>query len=117
MALTALPAGDGSSYVSTQNSSQIRTDPHAQIVEGVATCGWSIVSAFLLLDFPATSRKLSDRERALAVHRLTSENVGAETEDEVHLSPLQALLEAIRNWRTWMMVVGYMVLHTLSFTH
>ncbi|KAK0664381.1 putative transporter [Lasiodiplodia hormozganensis] len=88
------------------------------IVEGAATCGWSIVSAFLLLDFPATSRKLSERERAIAVHRLTRDNASAETEDESHLSPVQALLEAIRNWRTWLMVVGYMVIvgsSTLSY--
>ncbi|OMP83205.1 putative transporter [Diplodia seriata] len=79
------------------------------IVEGVATCGWSVISAFLLLDFPATSRKLSARERALAVRRLTSDNAAAETEDEVHLGPLRAFLESVRNWRTWLMVVGYMV--------
>ncbi|OJD30721.1 vitamin h transporter [Diplodia corticola] len=88
------------------------------IVEGVATCGWSVVSAFLLLDFPATSRKLSARQRALAVHRLTSDNAAAATEDEVHLSPMQAIAESVRNWRTWLMVVGYMVIvgsSTLSY--
>ncbi|KKY23548.1 putative vitamin h transporter [Diplodia seriata] len=88
------------------------------IVEGVATCGWSVISAFLLLDFPATSRKLSARERALAVRRLTSDNAAAETEDEVHLGPLRAFLESVRNWRTWLMVVGYMTIvgsSTLSY--
>ena len=37
------------------------------IVEGAATVGWAVVAAFLLLDFPANTKRLTDRERAIAV--------------------------------------------------
>ncbi|KAL1955180.1 hypothetical protein VTO42DRAFT_8945 [Malbranchea cinnamomea] len=80
------------------------------IVEGVATIGWAIISHFLLLDFPATTKKFSERERALAIRRLQASSVNSRSEDSPRLTSLQALRQSLTNWRTWLLVVGYMVI-------
>lgn len=87
------------------------------IVEGAATSGWSLISFFLLLDFPANSKRLSDRERELAIKRLQWSNSAHSTEEE-RLGHFQALKQSLLNWRTWLFVMGYMVVvgsSTLSY--
>lgn len=79
------------------------------IIEGAATIGCAIISLFILPDFPATSRRLSEREKEVAVARLATENVTASTEDSEHLSSLGAIKVACEDWRTWAFVIGYMV--------
>ncbi|KJK66808.1 Major Facilitator Superfamily protein [Aspergillus parasiticus SU-1] len=80
------------------------------IIEGAATVGFAIISLFILPDFPATSRRFSEREKQVAVARLATENVTATTEDTEHLSPLAACKVACQNWRTWAFIIGYMVI-------
>ncbi|KAJ5119215.1 hypothetical protein N7526_010852 [Penicillium atrosanguineum] len=80
------------------------------IVEGAATIGVALISLFILPDFPATSRRLSERERHIAVARLVTENVTAVTNDSEHLSNWEAVKVSVRDWRTWAFVVGYMVI-------
>ncbi|KAI1084580.1 major facilitator superfamily domain-containing protein [Whalleya microplaca] len=75
---------------------------------------------FMLLDFPenVSSRKFSAREKELAIKRLLSEEVHNQTEDMPRLSHLQALKQALTNWRVWLFVVGYMAIvgsSTLSY--
>ena len=85
------------------------------IVEGAATVGFALISFFILPDFPATTKRLSARERHIAIARLESDNVTAMTEDGERLSPWQAVLGSVKDWRTWMFVIGYMVIRfTLS---
>lgn len=80
------------------------------IVEGAATVGAACVAFFILPDFPATSkRKFNDRERALAVRRLQSDEQAMRGEEEPKLGHLAALKLAMVNWRTWLFVIGYMV--------
>lgn len=43
------------------------------------------------------------------MHRLAADNVTTQTAEDEQLGSAQALLQSIRNWRTWLMVVGYMV--------
>lgn len=84
-----------------------------QIVEGAATIGWAIISAFILPDFPANTKRLSDRERELAISRLEADSVTSRTEDATKLTSLQALMQSVRNWRTWLLVAGkYALDHT-----
>ncbi|KAL5365160.1 major facilitator superfamily domain-containing protein [Aspergillus floccosus] len=88
------------------------------IVEGAATVGVGLIAMFVLLDFPANSRSLSSREKEIALARLATENVTAMTEGGERLSPLQAMLLSVKDWRTWMFVIGYMVIvgsSTLSY--
>ncbi|KAI0020725.1 MFS general substrate transporter [Xylariomycetidae sp. FL0641] len=88
------------------------------IVEGAATAGWSIIASFLLLDFPANTKRLTPRERELAIARLLSEDVQSSTEDAPQPSHGEALKQALSNWRVWLFVVGYMAIvgsSTLSY--
>lgn len=80
------------------------------IVEGAATVGFAIIALFILPDFPATSRRLSEREKHVAVARLATENVTATTADSERLSNWQAMKISVQDWRTWVFVVGYMVI-------
>ncbi|KAI4592637.1 hypothetical protein KJ359_010539 [Pestalotiopsis sp. 9143b] len=88
------------------------------IVEGAATAGWSLIASLFLMDFPANTKRLSERERALAIRRLQAANARVETEDTPKLSHFQALKVALTNWRVWLFVVGYMAVvgsSTLSY--
>ncbi|KAJ5111603.1 major facilitator superfamily domain-containing protein [Penicillium argentinense] len=80
------------------------------IVEGAATVGFAIISLFILPDFPATSKRLSERERRIAVARLATENVTAVTENSERMGNWQAVKVSVCDWRTWAFVVGYMVI-------
>ena len=84
------------------------------IIEGTMTAGWSIIASFLLLDFPANSKRLTERERELAIQRIMSEGLSVRSEDIPELSHLQALKLSLQNWRTWAFVVGYMVSDCLA---
>lgn len=89
-----------------------------QIVEGAATIVWAICASFILLDFPQNTKRLTERERELAISRLAADNTITRTEDNPKLSPLQALAMALGNWRTWLLTAGYMVIvgsSTLSY--
>ncbi|KAF6803372.1 putative vitamin H transporter [Colletotrichum sojae] len=87
------------------------------IVEGVATIGWAGISAFILLDFPSTSKRLTERERAIAVARLQEDNVTVRDANE-KLGKMKSFMLALRDWRTWGFIFGYMVIvgsSTLSY--
>lgn len=79
------------------------------IVEGAATIGVALIALFILPDFPANSRRLSEREKHIAVARLATENVTAITEESERLTHWQAIVLSVQDWRTWMFIVGYMV--------
>ncbi|THW16397.1 MFS general substrate transporter [Aureobasidium pullulans] len=90
------------------------------VVEGAATIGWAICSHFLLLDFPAQPcrRKFTEREQLLAIKRLVLDNVSTTEGDTPRISSVKALVKAVSDWRTWIMVFGYMVIvgsSTLSY--
>ncbi|KAI9799877.1 MAG: hypothetical protein M1833_003799 [Piccolia ochrophora] len=88
------------------------------IVEGAATIGWAIIAHFILLDFPATSPRLTDREKHIAIRRLQLDNVTAKTDHYPDPSHLRALQQALSSWRTWLFTFGYMVIvgsSTLSY--
>ncbi|KAI9370344.1 major facilitator superfamily domain-containing protein [Aspergillus egyptiacus] len=87
------------------------------IVEGAVTAGWAIIAKFLLLDFPATSSRLSERERAIAVARLQQDLVTVRGDGE-KVGHMKSLWLAFRDWRTWGFIFGYMVIvgsSTLSY--
>lgn len=72
-----------------------------KIIEGAATVGWSLIAAFILPDFPANTKRLTARERELAISRLEADNQHTRTEDSPPLTSLQALSQSVSNWRTW----------------
>ena len=87
------------------------------IVEGAASIGWACVARFLLLDFPLTSKYLSEDEKRLASERLLMANNSSER-DELRLGPWSAIMRSLVNWRVWLFTAGYMVIvgsSTLSY--
>lgn len=80
------------------------------VVEGAATMGYALIAAWLLPDFPATtsSRKFNEEEKKLAIRRLQLANQGVQTDGE-RMGHWVAFKASMVNWRTWILVVGYMV--------
>jgi MFS family permease len=79
------------------------------IVEGVATVGWAGISTFILLDFPATSKRLTSREKYIATCRLVDQGVTVRTEDSSRLGKRRSFVVALKDKRTWGFILGYMV--------
>ncbi|KAJ4252859.1 hypothetical protein NW762_010765 [Fusarium torreyae] len=88
------------------------------IVEGAATVGIGLIAPWCLLDYPATSKALTEEERELAVRRLVEDGVVASIDGEGEISHLKALKAALSNWRLWLLVAGYhCIISTLSLSY
>jgi MFS family permease len=79
------------------------------IVEGVATIVWAICASFILLDFPANTKRLTERERAIAIARLRGGGVQTHVEGEERMGKALSFKLAIMDWRTIGFILGYMV--------
>lgn len=77
-------------------------DPLSIAVEGAITVGFAIVSWFLLPDYPATTRRLSTREKAMAVYRL-ERDVGQKDDDDVPL--LTSVKMALADYRLYLLAL------------
>ncbi|OBT71033.1 hypothetical protein VF21_09935 [Pseudogymnoascus sp. 05NY08] len=73
------------------------------LIEGVITIGCAIIAMFILPDFPATTKWLTDEEREYAIRRLEEDNNSSQAES---ISHLQSFLRAARDWRTWLFVLA-----------
>ncbi|OAQ61101.1 MFS general substrate transporter [Pochonia chlamydosporia 170] len=73
------------------------------LIEGCLTVGFAIIAMFILPDFPATTKWLSEEEREYAIARLENDQNSTQAGN---LSHLQSFLHAVRDWRTWMFVLG-----------
>jgi hypothetical protein len=86
------------------------------IVEGAATVGWALVAGFILLDFPANSKGLTEREREIAIARLQDGGVRTHTEGDERMGKRKSFMMAITDWRVGGLILGYMActppLHT-----
>jgi len=79
------------------------------IIEGVATIIFACAAYFILLDFPANSSRLTDRERAIAIARLREGGVRTHIEGQERIGKRKSFLMAICDWRTIGFICGYMV--------
>lgn len=79
------------------------------IVEGAATIVVAMMSYLILPDFPSTSSRLSERERAIACARLTQSGVTATQEGDERMGKGKSFILAIKDWRTIGFILGYMV--------
>jgi MFS family permease len=84
------------------------------IVEGAATIVWAICASFILLDFPANSKRLTERERAIAIARLRGGGVQTHVEGQERMGKGQSFKLAIMDWRTIGFILGYMVRRLMS---
>jgi MFS family permease len=87
------------------------------LVEGAATIVWAICASFILLDFPANSKRLTERERAIAIARLRGGGVQTHREGEERMGHGQSFKLAIMDWRTIGFILGYMVSHIVCTKH
>ncbi|KFY16962.1 hypothetical protein V492_00971 [Pseudogymnoascus sp. VKM F-4246] len=62
-----------------------------------------VILEFILPDFPATTKWLTDEEREYAIRRLEEDNNSSQAEG---ISHLQSFLRAVRDWRTWLFVLA-----------
>ena len=90
------------------------------IVEGVSTVGCALIAPFLLLDYPATTKRLTPDQRNLAVARLNADGITSRNADgEVSsISHWRAFVDAVSNWRVWWLCLGYMTIigcYSLSY--
>lgn len=74
-----------------------------------ATIVWALCASFILLDFPANTKRLTSRERAIAIARLHASDVLVPNNSQQKLGKRQGFVAAVRDWRTWGFIVGYMV--------
>jgi hypothetical protein len=72
-----------------------------------------------LLDYPSMSKKLTPKERNLAFRRLRADGITSREEGAAHKdSHLRALIAAVRNWRLWLLALGYMaIIGSLSLSY
>ncbi|KAH8195099.1 hypothetical protein TruAng_010739 [Truncatella angustata] len=70
------------------------------ILEGTVTVFLSLLSIFLLPDFPTTTRWLSEQERAIAVHRL-QRNSGSQDDERGPI--LHGVKLAVADYKVWLL--------------
>lgn len=80
------------------------------IIEGAATVVFAFVTGFIIPDWPATTKWLSEEEKALGVVRLV-EDAGDEEEE---ITVMQSLKMASKDYRVWLCILGQVrkALHT-----
>ncbi|KAM3515646.1 hypothetical protein MY11210_000824 [Beauveria gryllotalpidicola] len=79
------------------------------IIEGVATVIVAMASYFILLDYPATSKKLSAEEQRLAALRIVHDGIANGSAEKPRLSHCQAFLAAVSDPRTYIFMMLYML--------
>jgi len=80
------------------------------LVEGIVTMFCSVVAAFVLPDYPANCKKLTQKQRDIAIARLKKVGIVV-TEDttkrgEVLATAIPALKRALKDWRTYAFAVA-----------
>lgn len=78
------------------------------IIEGAITVAFSLLAIFILPDFPATTRWLSEQERTVAVHRL---NKNSGSQDEERGPILRGVWMALTDYKVWL-IAGVVILKT-----
>jgi sugar phosphate permease len=81
------------------------------MIEGAATVVFSIASMFVIPDWPATTKWLSEEERQLGVVRLM-EDAGSEEEE---LSARHGFMLAMKDYRVWLAVIGQLCVQVCSY--
>jgi len=79
------------------------------IVEGVATVGVALIAFFVLLDYPATSARLTPAERRLATIRILRDGIDTGKTTKARLTHWQAFVAAVSDPKTYMFLVLFML--------
>lgn len=104
--LAAFVAGAGYSSVRTITIIiNLRLDSYTSTVEGAITMFVSIIVVFILPNWPANTKWLTEEEKGLAAARIKADHVGSV---EQRMKPLNSTLSALADWRTYMFTFMYM---------
>ncbi|KAH7361718.1 major facilitator superfamily domain-containing protein [Plectosphaerella cucumerina] len=90
------------------------------IIGGLLSVIFAAIAVVVLPDFPATTsrRKFTERERDLAILRLQHDEMTVRMDDGPKMGHWTAFKKSLANYRTWILVVGYMAIvgsSTLSY--
>lgn len=80
------------------------------IIEGAATVVFACATAFVIPDWPATTRWLTEEEKALGVVRLI-EDAG---EEESEIKTWDAFKMASKDFRVWLCIINQMCLQAVA---
>ncbi|KAM0754322.1 MFS general substrate transporter [Meredithblackwellia eburnea MCA 4105] len=80
------------------------------LVYGIVTTFIGFISIFLVSTSPTQVWWLSEKEKALAVRRLESEQIGVISGDK---STSQSISKAFRNLHTWLCALGYIFINVI----
>ncbi|KAJ3540525.1 hypothetical protein NM208_g5031 [Fusarium decemcellulare] len=80
------------------------------IIEGVATVVFAVVTGLVIPDWPATTKWLTEEEKALGVMRIVED--AGEEEDEI--STLTAFKMAAKDHRVWLCILGQMCVQAVA---
>lgn len=80
------------------------------IIEGIATVVFAVVTGFVIPDWPATTKWLTDEEKALGVIRLV-EDAGEEEED---INTWTAFKMASKDFRVWLTILGQLCVQAVA---
>ncbi|CAK7201568.1 hypothetical protein SEUCBS139899_004274 [Sporothrix eucalyptigena] len=80
------------------------------IIEGAATVVFAAICAFVIPDWPTTTKWLTEEEKALGVVRLI-EDAGQEEED---IGMQQGLKIAASDYRVWLCIVGQLCIQAVA---
>jgi hypothetical protein len=70
----------------------------------------ALATAFIIPDWPSTTKWLSDDEKALAIVRLVED--AGEEEDEIH--SFQALKMAASDYKVWLCILGQLSVQAVA---
>ncbi|KAF3044843.1 hypothetical protein E8E11_002537 [Didymella keratinophila] len=76
----------------------------------------AIPAPFVLLEYPSNARQLNAQEREIVMARLHAD-FGSHVKEK-HISHGKAFINAIKNWRLWLLCAGYMTIigcYSLSY--
>ncbi|KAM5345247.1 hypothetical protein ACJ41O_011109 [Fusarium nematophilum] len=80
------------------------------LIEGIATVVFAVVTGLVIPDWPATTKWLSEEERALGVMRIVED--AGEEEDEI--STMTAFKMAAKDHRVWLCILGQMCVQAVA---
>ncbi|KAI0145465.1 major facilitator superfamily transporter [Xylariaceae sp. FL1272] len=80
------------------------------ITEGAATVVCAVITAFTIPDWPATTKWLTEEERALGTIRLV-EDAGEEDED---INTVAAFKMAVKDYRVWLCILGQFTVQAVA---
>ncbi|KAK8850548.1 hypothetical protein IAR55_004466 [Kwoniella newhampshirensis] len=79
------------------------------LIEGVGSSFLGFFTWFIMPDWPSTTKFLTPEERILATQRLAYDGLANTGGAQGRVGHLRALVMTVSDWRTWILVVMYML--------